>query len=529
MKKIRILPILFFGAIVLTGLLVFTARKEVPSEADNSSSATFSKSVDDLEASTESELIELKNGDTFGVTAKAIKHKINGQEIRMLSYNGSIPGPTIIVTEGDKITLDITNNLDVETTIHPHGVNGDSASDGVPDISQAPIGVGESYQQTIRFPEPGLFWYHPHIREDYTQASGMYANFIVKPKDDKTWPKADKVQMLQLSDISMTEDGLLEFEKERVTHKLMGRFGNIQTVNGKTDYVLNMKQNEVNRLYITNTSSARSYKFEIPGVELKLIGGDNGLYETDNFTDSITIAPSERSIVDVMFTEPGSYTIQNNNPESNTELAKINVEENTTASDIANSFTNLTARQEQINKINQLLRDAENSGIYKRLATKVDMNPKFMQSMMQEMMRSDGMMQGQDDHGGIEWEDNMPEANSRSDTETTKWSLLDLDNPRDDNFEWTFNQNDVVTISVNNDKKAMHPMQHPVHLHGQKFIVKSINGVPTKNRVFKDVVQVPVGDTYELVVSMDNIGTWLLHCHIPEHMESGMVGKFIVK
>jgi FtsP/CotA-like multicopper oxidase with cupredoxin domain len=107
--------------------------------------------------------------------------------------------------------------------------------------------------------------------------------------------------------------------------------------------------------------------------------------------------------------------------------------------------------------------------------------------------------------------------------------LVDLDNPREKSFDWSFNENDVVTISVENSERTMHPMQHPIHIHGQKFIVKSINGVETDNRVFKDVVQIPVGDTYELVVRMENIGTWLLHCHISEHMESGMVGKFTVQ
>jgi FtsP/CotA-like multicopper oxidase with cupredoxin domain len=116
----------------------------------------------------------------------------------------------------------------------------------------------------------------------------------------------------------------------------------------------------------------------------------------------------------------------------------------------------------------------------------------------------------------------------RSNKENTAWSLVDLENPREDSFEWKFKRDDVVSITVENGTRTMHPMQHPIHLHGQKFIVASINGVPTENRVFKDVVQIPVGDTYELVVQMENVGTWLLHCHIPEHMESGMMGKITV-
>jgi len=522
------LMLILSGIIIASGLMVFVKRTSAPQELSNSQQSTFSQSIEGLETSTETEIIELSNGDSFDVTAKATKHTIKGQEVRMLSYNGSIPGPTIVVTEGDEITFNISNELDVETTIHPHGINGDSANDGVPELSQDPIEIGANYKQTISFPEPGLFWYHPHVREDYAQASGMYANFIVRPKDSASWPTADREVILQLSDISLTDDGLLEFEKDKVTHTVMGRFGNTQLVNGRTDYVVDAKQNEVTRLYLTNTSSVRSFRFEIPGVKLKLIGGDNGFYEQDTLVDTVIIAPSERAIVDVLFEDAGQYAIQNNNQEANTQIAEINVQPSQAVSAEAGTFRDLADRPEITREINSLLAEAQSSGLSKRLATRVDMDPQFMQSMADEMARVDAEEEGEE-HSGIEWEDEMPDANSRSDTDNTQWSLVDLDNPREKSFDWSFNENDVVTISVENSERTMHPMQHPIHIHGQKFIVKSINGVETDNRVFKDVVQIPVGDTYELVVRMENIGTWLLHCHISEHMESGMVGKFTVQ
>ena len=527
MKKAHIATALFSGLVVVTGLVVLTAKTGAPQQ-NLSSEEFFSNSLENIQVSTETEMIELNDGDRFEITAKATKHTIDGQEVRMLSYNGSIPGPTIVVTEGDEIVLDIKNELDVETTIHPHGINADSANDGVPEISQDPIAIGADYQQNISFPEPGLFWYHPHVREDYAQASGMYANFIVRPKDANAWPVADREEILQLGDISLTDDGLLEFSKEKVTHTLMGRFGNTQLVNGRTDYIVDARQNEVTRLYLTNTSSARSFRFEIPGVKLKLIGGDNGLFERDEFVDTVTIAPSERAIVDMLFEEAGQYTIQNNNQEANTQIAEINVQPNMESTDAGVTFKTAATRPDVTEDIESLLAEADTSGLSKRLATRVDMNPRFMQSMMREMDRS-RMMESEEDHEGIEWEDEMPDANSRSDTENTQWSLVDLDNPREKSFDWSFKQNDVVTIAVENSERTMHPMQHPIHIHGQKFIVASINGVPTENRVFKDVVQIPVGDTYELVVRMENTGTWLLHCHISEHMESGMVGKFTVQ
>jgi FtsP/CotA-like multicopper oxidase with cupredoxin domain len=404
-KRVKVSIIIF----ALLGVLVVAILTTYSRDA--SPSNNFSRTIDGLSSATNSEMVELNDGDTFNIVAKPVVQIINGQDVRMLSYNGSIPGPTIIATEGDKITLNIKNELDVDTTIHPHGINGSSANDGVPDVSQAPIGVGESYNQTIEFPEPGLFWYHPHVREDYTQASGMYANFIVRPKDPDNWPKADREHVLQLSDILLTDEGLEEFSKDEVTHTLMGRFGNVQLVNGLTDYVIEANVGEVQRLYLTNTSSVRSFRFEIPDVKLKLVGGDNGFYEKDSMVSNVVIAPSERIVVDVLFDSTGEYEIRNNNPESNTKLASIVVSGGSGITTTAKSFNVQDTRESVTKEIEELLAAAESRGIKKRLTTKADMNPIFMQGMMDEMMRAEQSEDGED-HEGIEWEDAMPEANA---------------------------------------------------------------------------------------------------------------------
>jgi FtsP/CotA-like multicopper oxidase with cupredoxin domain len=66
-------------------------------------------------------------------------------------------------------------------------------------------------------------------------------------------------------------------------------------------------------------------------------------------------------------------------------------------------------------------------------------------------------------------------------------------------------------------------MQQPIHLHGQRMLVISRDGVPTKNLVWKDTVIIPVGSTVDLLVDASNPGAWMLHCHISEHLESGMM------
>jgi FtsP/CotA-like multicopper oxidase with cupredoxin domain len=87
----------------------------------------------------------------------------------MLGYSGSIPGPTLKLRQDSEVVVHVTNDSDLEATVHWHGLRLDNAYDGVPHETQTPIAVGGEFTYRIRFPDPGLYWCHPHIREDYTQ------------------------------------------------------------------------------------------------------------------------------------------------------------------------------------------------------------------------------------------------------------------------------------------------------------------------------------------------------------------------
>lgn len=71
-------------------------------------------------------------------------------------------------------------------------------------------------------------------------------------------------------------------------------------------------------------------------------------------------------------------------------------------------------------------------------------------------------------------------------------------------------------------------MQHPIHIHGQKFLVLNTNDQTTQNLVWKDTTLIQTGDTVEFLMTVDNPGDWVIHCHIPEHMEASMMSEFKV-
>jgi FtsP/CotA-like multicopper oxidase with cupredoxin domain len=128
-------------------------------------------------------LRELADGEVLELDIHPVAKRLGAAEVRMLSYSGSIPGPTLKVQQGSEIGVTVANNADLPTTVHWHGLRLENRYDGVPHDTQAPIPVGGSFSYRVQFPDPGLYWYHPHMREDYTQELGLYGNILVVPRE----------------------------------------------------------------------------------------------------------------------------------------------------------------------------------------------------------------------------------------------------------------------------------------------------------------------------------------------------------
>ncbi|MEK7649883.1 MAG: multicopper oxidase domain-containing protein, partial [Patescibacteria group bacterium] len=96
-------------------------------------------------------------------------------------------------------------------------------------------------------------------------------------------------------------------------------------------------------------------------------------------------------------------------------------------------------------------------------------------------------------------------------------------------IDWSFAKGKPVKIRIFNDPRSMHPMQHPIHFHGQRFLVVARNGVGQSNLVWKDTTLVRSGETVDIILDPSNPGEWMAHCHISEHLESGMMFSFVVQ
>ena len=486
--------------------------------------------------------VNLKNGDTYEITASYVMKSIAGKKIKMLAYNGMIPGPTLRVGEGDEVTVNFVNKMDVPTLLHSHGIRVENRFDGT-HLVQKDILPGESFTYTLKFVDAGVFWYHPHVREDMQQNMGLYGNFIVAPKDAAFWTPVDHEDAVFLSDVLMEGGDIAPYSDKYVTHALMGRFGNTILINGDTSMKLKGESGEVRRMYVTNAATVRPFNFRVGGgAKMKLVGGDNGRYEKETFVESVMVSPSERAIVEVYFPIAGTYSLEHMVPDGKT----YTLGEVTISGDImsvaGDAFGTLRSNQKEIAEFN-VLRKYLDAAPDKRLRLTLTMDMAKIMSYM-----GSGASSGGHEHGAapvattpsaempaaptagahaavpIEWEDTMGEMNTFSTSDTVKWIMRDEETGKENmDISWKFPQGKYVKIRIINDPASAHPMQHPIHFHGNRFAVLAVNDIPNDNMVWKDTTQLKTGDVVDIILETTNPGKWMAHCHIAEHMHSGMM------
>src|SRR4051794_6424390 len=298
-----------------------------------------------LPAATSPEVIQIADGARFDLRMAPVTKRFGDATVRMLAYNGSIPGPTVRVREGSEIEVEVINDGDLEQTVHWHGLRLDWRSDGTHE-TQAPIPVGARFVCRVSFPDPGVYWYHPHIREDYAQEMGLYGNVIVEPADPDYWGPVHREICITLDDVLLEDGRIAPFSRTETTYSAMGRFGDTLLIAGDPDLRLSAQQGEVVRLYLTNTANTRVFKVALPGARMKLVGGDSGRVEHEQFVDDVILAPSERVIVDVLLENPGELTLEHRTPDRTYKLADIKVSEDEATPSLAEPFATLRTAPE---------------------------------------------------------------------------------------------------------------------------------------------------------------------------------------
>jgi FtsP/CotA-like multicopper oxidase with cupredoxin domain len=532
----------------------------------------FPTDVTGLPQARSPELIQLSDGDRFDLRIAPVAKRLGDTAVRMLAYNGSIPGPTLKVREGSEVTVDIENRGDVADTVHWHGLRLDNRYDGTHQ-TQAPIGFGERFSAKVAFPDAGVYWYHPHMREDYGQEIGLYGNVLVEPADPDYWSPAHRELVLTLDDILLEDGKVAPFSRAETTYAAMGRFGDVLLVNGETDFALDARLGEVVRFYLTNTANTRVFKVALPGARMKLVGGDSGRVEHEEFVEDVILAPSERVVLEVLFDRAGELVLEHHTPERVYRLAAIAVGEQRAEPALDKEFgflrtnADMAAERQRIAPFLEADPDKTLAFIAEMdmgasqgegpVVYTCPMHPAVvseepghcpecgMKLLPAELVAAAGEHEHEHEHeghghqhgghihstaGGIEWEDDMVDINRMTTPANMRWKIIDRDTDAENAaIDWRFRVGDKVKIRLLNEMAGDHPMHHPFHVHGAgRFLILSRDGVVEPNLVWKDTVLVRAGETVDIMLDVSNVGLWMAHCHIAEHHESGMMFSFEV-
>jgi FtsP/CotA-like multicopper oxidase with cupredoxin domain len=479
-----------------------------------------------------SEVVPMADGDTLDIGVSMVRRTIDGHEMVMFGYNGQYPGPLIEAPKDATIVVRVTNDIQMPTTIHWHGVRLDNRFDGVPGITQEAIEHGDSFTYQVHVPDAGMYWYHPHVREDVQQDLGLFGNLLVTSPDPDYYGPAHREEIFVLDDMLMDDQGALPWGDSAPTHALMGRFGNVMMVNGETDYRLSADRGEVIRFYLTNVANSRTFNVTFGGARVKIVASDVSRFEREQWVGSVVIAPAERYVVDVRFDEPGEIAIANTIQAVNhfrgtfyphvDTLAMVTVSDEPAEAATSTAFESLREHAAVVADIDAFRGQFGRAPDYE-LETTVRVQG-LPQSIVLSM-ESDTLYVPP-----MEWNDAMPMMNWLSTAEQVTWILRDRRTGKENGeIDWRFQLGDVVKIRIYNSPDSFHPMNHPIHVHGQRFLVLERDGVASENLVWKDTAIVPVGSTMDLLVEMSNPGEWMMHCHIAEHLHAGMMFSFTVE
>jgi len=394
------------------------------------------------------------------------------------SYGGSVPGTPIVARQGETVRIEVVNRLPEPTNVHWHGLVLPVEQDG-PSLTIEP---GATHRYEFVAGQSGTYWYHPHMMPVLPQLDrGLYGPFIVLAPEDSAYT-ADHTFVL--------DDWLLDAQGKRVEGLPAGameRHGTIETVNGKTGpavAALNVRSGELHKLRFINASTASDHTLRIEGHRFRITHTDGHALTEPYSTDTITLAPGER--VDAELAATGTagqrYRIASSRPSAGIVIPVVYGESRVAG--VASPFVVPAPRAYQL---------------------KAGARPDIVLEL------GSAMGGGHMGHGGG--------------TAMMRWTINGRSHP--DTKALDVKVGKLVTMRVyDRDMMAMmmdHRMQHSVHLHGTTFQVLSVNGARPSGEIWKDTVPVPSRGYVDLAFVMTNPGDWMLHCHIIDHEDGGMM------
>jgi manganese oxidase len=301
------------GGLIMPPGMIMT--RDTPGEAMRDMAAVDPRGVDaayevDTRGDRVLEPARIENGvKVFELTVSLVRWEIlPGVPIDAYAYNDQIPGPRLNFTQGDRVRIDVTNELDETTTVHWHGLDVPNEMDGPAEITQDPIQPGDTYSYEYAVGQWGTFFYHSHDHADRQQTLGLYGALIIDPADPSEQAPAEHDYAIQLGEW---------LNREGLTFPSMpmeGGLANYFTINGKAypeTETIDMKVGETLRVRFIGSNSVDIHPMHIHGGPFTVVALDGAqLPPEERFTaDTVNVGPGQRYDVIWEALRPGKWLI----------------------------------------------------------------------------------------------------------------------------------------------------------------------------------------------------------------------------
>ena len=406
-------------------------------------------------------------------------------------YDGVVPGPKLRFRQGERLRIEIENQLVDDTTVHWHGVRLPNAMDGVPHLTQPPISAGGGrFVYDFKLPDAGTFWYHPHLGSPEQVGRGLYGALIV---DEAEPPAVDRDVVWMLGDWRLDRSArIVDNFGNFMDASHAGRIGNTVTVNGAIQESFELHAGERLRLRLINAANARILALHFRGHEPLVVALDGHPVTPHRPANGrVVLGPAMRADVLLDATgDPGSVHRVVDDFYERRAYRLL---------DLRYGAKPIVGRAGA-----PLPKFPPNPVSEPDLARAQRHVVRFEGGMMGRMPM--GMMRGR---GGMAWTVN---GTAVGENDHSHKPILELALGR------------AYVLELINDT-AWH---HPIHVHGHTFRVLTRDGKPTAHREWLDTVLLDPESRAEIAFVADNPGNWMLHCHVLEHQAAGMMASFRV-
>jgi FtsP/CotA-like multicopper oxidase with cupredoxin domain len=493
----------------------------------------FPREVDGLDSAVAPATLELEDGDTLRLEARPVRKVLAGREVRMLSYNGSTPGPFLRAPQGASIVVLLVNRAGMSTDLYFHGVRTEGQGD-----AGSPIADGDSLAWRVSFPDAGSFWYHSRIREDYAREMGLYGSVLVTATDSVLWRKANREVPILLDDILLDDTGMVPHRLDKADHAVLGRYGNVYLANGEVKPVFEFRRKEVVRFFVTNVCAARSINFGLRTLDssgvflvraMKVVGFDNGPIAQPYDPYSELFAPGERFAFEAFLEDTATLYLTHvlakpDKPQEHVVLAVFRISPDSVDTDYGADFNQQSENAKAAETIRPFEDHFGKSPDQELLIAARERRP------LAESAGPRGKIAHDPGSKGIVWEDTLGGINQAATSDRLEWFFRDLKTGKEnDAISWTFARGSAPKIRIYNLPASLFPTPQAVHFGGQRFLVVAEGGARPSYFGWRDTYLVGRGEVIDLILDASTPGNWIAGTTIAERAETGMKFSFTVE